>query len=69
VRPEIELRDNGKYDEYILPDTYPGRSGKICEWIVAVQREPNEYPANPEASQQAPMGAIITAHGRWVRSS
>jgi hypothetical protein len=61
--------DTGRYDEYISPDTYAGRSGKSCEWVVIVQRDPNETSANPEASQQAPMGGIITAHGRWVRSS
>lgn len=60
---------NGGYDLYLSPDTYAGRSGKTCEWVVVVQRDPRDDSYNPELSQQAPMGGIITAHGRYVRSS
>jgi hypothetical protein len=58
----------GNYDEYVLPDPYSGLSGKLCEWVVVVQRTPKAAPDNPEVSEQAPMDGIITAHGRWVRA-
>jgi hypothetical protein len=43
----------------VLPNAYPGISGKLCEWIVVVQRTPNETPPNPEVSECA----------RWEASS
>jgi hypothetical protein len=55
------------YDEYVLPDQHAGVSGKLCAWVVVVQRTPENTLANPELSEQAPMDGIITAHGRWVR--
>lgn len=58
----------GGYDQYVGPP-YGSRSGRpaACEWIVSVQRAPEEEPERPEMSQAAPMGGIITAHGRFIR--
>jgi hypothetical protein len=60
----------GNYQTYRSPvaDRYPNRrGGKQCEWRVVVQRDPYQEPDNPEQSEQAAMGGIITAYGRYVQ--
>lgn len=59
----------GRYDEYKGPP-YASRRGTplACEWVVEVQRTPEDTLDRPEASQGVPMGGIITAHGRYVRT-
>ena len=60
---------DGAYAEYVARDAYDGASGRRCDWVVVVQRDRLDSDENPEASEQAPMGGIITAHGRWARGA